>query len=61
MFWLQSAAAEVDKQKQISNLNAISAVFTEQSLFLLKQSSSLVLHLPDVRLCQIRPLGQNAK
>lgn len=40
VFWLQSAEAEVNKQKQISSLNAISAVFTEQSLFLPKQSSS---------------------
>ena len=40
VFWLQAALAEASKQKQFWSLNAISGLFTEQYIFLLKQDSS---------------------
>lgn len=36
MIWLQAASAEVNKQKQFWSLNAISALFTAQYIFLLQ-------------------------
>lgn len=39
VLWLQAAPAQVNKQTQFWNLSAISAIFTQQYIFVLKQGS----------------------